>query len=129
MKTYPVLNRRAEPRKLKHIEKVGVAPGADRKWLTLDGLDAAPLCGAALSRASALLGAGGSGGGACACSVGLVVGGALRVSRGDASSCGGSDWLLERLLHPSEDAGELLCGGANSCPLLDKRPEIREAPM
>lgn len=36
------------------------------------------------------------------------------------ASCGaaeGSDWLLGRLLHPSEDAWELLCGEANSSPL------------
>lgn len=80
------------------------------------------VCWGTLGLASVLFGVGSSGASdgrrlSSDCSAGP--GRSLGVSCGAAntSCCKGSDWLLGRLLHPSEDAWELLCGEANSSPL------------
>lgn len=83
---------------------------------------ASEVCWGTLGLASVLFGVGSSGASdgprlSLDCSAGL--GGSLGVSccAANTSCCEGSDWLLGRLLHPSEDAWELLCGEANSSPL------------
>lgn len=80
------------------------------------------VCWETFCLASVLFGVGGSGasgGPRLSADCSPVPGGSLWVSSGaaDTSCRKGSDWLLARLLHPSEDAWELLCGEANSSPL------------